>query len=166
MSVLDELRRRKGLFAVCPNCEESFSLHRARLFDALGTLPDHASQYFEAAREELAEQRRDLKARAQQAATHPQVVAEAVRVGKVVEKIARSLPGFPLQPRDCRPLFEPIDYVVFNGHSARGEIDSVWFVDVKSGKGRLDQVQQDIRRLATGNKVTLTIIDDVAEKSS
>ena len=63
-----------------------------------------------------------------------------IQFGKTVEKIVPVLQGFPYVPRDCRPLFDPIDYIAFEGWAERrvGRID---FNDVKSGSAALSGVQ-------------------------
>ena len=79
-------------------------------------------------------------------------------VFKVVEKIGPSLPGFPLQPRDCRALFEPIDYVAFKGLSDRGVVDAVIFVDVKSGGAVLQPNQRKIKKAVLNHDVSLLVM--------
>ena len=76
----------------------------------------------------------------------------------VLENVLPSLPGFPVGA-DCRPLFKPIDFVVFNGLSARGEVDSLTFVEVKTGKARLSAQQSQVRNLVECGKVRLVIAE-------
>jgi predicted Holliday junction resolvase-like endonuclease len=64
------------------------------------------------------------------------------------------LKGFKLDPNDCRSLFDPIDYVVFNGLSKTGKVDSIVFMDVKSGEARLSKKQKAIQNLVEASKVT------------
>jgi predicted Holliday junction resolvase-like endonuclease len=56
-------------------------------------------------------------------------------------------------PRDCRALFEPIDYLIFPGLAARRRVDCVIFADVKSGKARLKSMQRDIHRIVDTGRV-------------
>ncbi len=83
--------------------------------------------------------------------------ADSVTIGKVVERIAPSLPGFPLRSEDCRSLFEPIDYIVFRGLRSKGIVDAIEFVEVKSGKARLTPTQSGIRSLIERGKVSLYV---------
>lgn len=160
MSVIGDLQRQRGLYARCPSCEGEFLLSRAPLFDATKKeLPQPALDYLKGRRDELADMRKDLAERKLAATTRPRIAAEAVNIGKVVEKIAPSLPGFPVVSADCRSLLEPIDYVVFRGLSARGRIDSLIFVDVKSGRGRLSNVQSQVKKLVECGKVKLIIAE-------
>lgn len=160
MGVLSYLRKQRGAFVACPNCEGEFRLADSILFDAMSEkLPQQAADYLERRKHELADMRKELARRQQAAITRPRVVAEAVNIGKVVEKIAPSLPGFPVVASDCRALFEPIDYIVFRGLSTHGTIDSLVFVDVKSGRNRLTGVQSQVRNLVECGKVNLVIAE-------
>ncbi len=78
-------------------------------------------------------------------------------IGKIVEKIAPSLPGFPVNSADCRSLFEPIDYIVFRGLSTAGHVEAIYFVDVKSGNARLNTTQKQIRQIVESGKVRLLL---------
>jgi predicted Holliday junction resolvase-like endonuclease len=157
MSVLTEIQKQRRLYARCPNCNGEFRLADARLFDAAGRLPTQALEWLAGRREQLKEERADLANRKERAETRPRIAAESVNIGKVVEKIAPSLPGFPVRSGDCRALFEPIDYVVFQGISTSGRVESVLFVDVKSGKARLSGPQAQVRTAVEHGRVSLLI---------
>ena len=159
MGVIEELESRAGLFIRCPACDGEFSARKARLFDATRRLPDYATEYLANAEAELGRARDELKASRLAAKTKPQLAAESVRIGKVVEKIAPSLPGFPLASCDCRALFEPIDYVEFKGLSLGGRVDALIFVDVKSGHARLKPSQRQIRDAVEGGRVHLLVTE-------
>ena len=156
MALIDDLLAQRRLRARCPHCDETFSLRQAGLFDATKALPAHVRTFLARAKAQLEEDRADLARRRKQAREAPRRTAEAVRIGKVVEKIGPSLPGFPLRPRDCRALFEPIDYVAFKGLSERGVIDSVVFIDVKSGGAVLQSNQRQIKRAVERGDVHFT----------
>ena len=49
---------------------------------------------------------------------------------------------FLTQPYDCRSLFEPIDYVAFDGMTTTGKVDQIAFIDVKTGASRLNSHQR------------------------
>jgi predicted Holliday junction resolvase-like endonuclease len=59
--------------------------------------------------------------------------SEAVIRGKVTEHLIPFFPDFPYYPQDARFLGTPVDFIVFDG-LASGEVKSVIFVEVKSGK--------------------------------
>lgn len=159
MPLLDELSRQKALQATCPHCDESFPLSEAGLFDARRPLEGSALEKLRAQQEALKEERAALKARRERGPERSRVGAESGNIGKVVEKVAPSLPGFSLEPGDCRALFEPIDYVVFNGLTRKGRIDSLRFVDVKSQGAKLNARQKHIRAAVEAGKVALVVAD-------
>jgi len=68
-----------------------------------------------------------------------------MNVGKILERVAPVCDGFGSVPRDYRPLFDPIDYVVFKGLAAHGEVKSTTFLGVKTGGGALTPRQRQIR---------------------
>lgn len=165
MGTIQDLTSRPGIFARCPHCEGDFPLRSGHLFDATRKLPQYALAYLEQGHMDLKREREQLKERQRRAQIRPQLAAEVVRIGKVVEKIAPSLPGFSLEPSDCRALFEPIDYVAFKGLSKTGRVDAVLFVDVKSGQARLNAAQRQIRDLVEAGNVSLLIADTAQENS-
>ena len=59
--------------------------------------------------------------------------SEAVIRGKVTEHLIPFFPDFSYHPQDARFLGTPVDFIVFDGLSS-GEMKSVIFVEVKSGK--------------------------------
>jgi predicted Holliday junction resolvase-like endonuclease len=78
----------------------------------------------------------------------------SVNIGKILEKVAPAMRGFDMDCRDLRPLFEPIDYVAFNGlASGNGRVDSVLFFDVKTGGAQLTLAQRQIRDAVERGKV-------------
>ena len=77
-----------------------------------------------------------------------------VQFGKTVEKIVPVLSGFPYSAKDCRPLFDPIDYIAFEGWSS-GRVRRIDFIDVKSGDATLSPVQRRIRDTVLQGKVTI-----------
>jgi len=71
--------------------------------------------------------------------------SQSVTKGKVAEQIAPFLPGFKYDPRDCRFLGSPVDFVVFEGMTA-GHLNHVIFVEIKCGKyARLTQREREVR---------------------
>ncbi len=159
MDLIEELSRQRQLYARCPRCDCEFRLSEARLFDATKKLPSYAIEHLNEQRDGLREGRRELAKRKQQAASRPRIAAESIGIGKIVEKIAPSLRGFPVASADCRSLLEPIDYIVFRGLSTVGRVEAIYFVDVKTGQARLSKTQKQVRKLVEGGKVRLLITD-------
>lgn len=160
MGLLEELAKNRRLRITCPSCSESFPAKEAQLFDARRPLEGAALEKLKALQAELKEERAALKARQEKAPQKSRIAAETGNFGKIVEKIAPSLPGFALESADCRALFEPIDYIVFDGLAKRGAIDAVRFVDVKSEGARLTKRQKEIRATIEAGKVELIVEDE------
>jgi predicted Holliday junction resolvase-like endonuclease len=74
------------------------------------------------------------------------------QLGKTLEKIAPMFPGFGHHPADVRPIFDPIDFVVFDGHF-HGEVTDITFVEFKTGGGRMSDIQKSIRDAVHRKKV-------------
>jgi predicted Holliday junction resolvase-like endonuclease len=62
----------------------------------------------------------DLKERELNMTKRPQLTAKAVNIGFILERIAPAFDHFPFEHNDCRSLFDPIDYVIFEGLNKSG----------------------------------------------
>lgn len=158
MSMLNDLRKARRLWIESP-CGHSFRASDANLFDATKPLGGAALELLKRMRMDLRQERADFKERKARTEQTSLIVARAVTIGNVVEKIAPNLPGFPLTASDCRSLFEPIDYVLFKGLSATGKVDAVGFVEIKSGKSPLTADQRAIRTLVERGKVEFVVAE-------
>jgi predicted Holliday junction resolvase-like endonuclease len=157
-NLLSDLLNTPGLKIECPKCQEIFPAKRGRLFDATAPLPLAATRLLDERRQALVDGRLALQSRRKAARERPMIAAKSVRIGKVVEKIAAALPGFPSQCSDCRSLFEPIDYIVFKGLS-QSRIEFVDFVEVKSGASTLTAGQRQIKEAVEHGRVSLLLTD-------
>lgn len=156
--MLDDLKKEKSLFIRCPHCDDEFRASKAILFDATKTLPPEALAILEAQRAALVEEKAALDKR-KQGIDKTEKAAESVNIGKVVEKIATTLQGFPAAPSDCRSLFEPIDLIVFDGLAKAGRVDAIRFVEVKSGASKLNGHQKQIRDAIQDGRVEFAVED-------
>ena len=77
-----------------------------------------------------------------------------------------------VNPKDCRFMGNPIDYIVFDGLSdvtdkVAKEVKEVIFVDVKTGKSNLTTVQRRIRDAIKNNRVSFQVVNpDKKEKEN
>jgi predicted Holliday junction resolvase-like endonuclease len=76
-------------------------------------------------------------------------------LGHLFERLAPFFHNFDHDPRDVRPLMNPIDYVVFDGLTVNREVDRIVFVEVKCGTSRESSAQRSIREAIRHNRVTL-----------
>lgn len=156
--IIRQLLAVRGLKVECPNCTDEFAVKRARLFSMYGTYPPAVAKLIRQRLQDAQERRIDLIARkrlfAESKKRRPQKItlsAQASHFGQIGEQILPAFVTFPYPRRECRILFKPIDYVVFDNLSDNGRINAIKLVDVKTGNGRLDQRQKKIRdRIAEG----------------
>lgn len=125
---------------------------KAVIFDTAADPPEDAAKVIEQELQETkdrSQQVRDesaeLRRRKHSATDGAEKKAAEVGFGFVAEKLVTGWKDFPHQPIDCRPLFEPIDYVAFDGMTAKRKVDSIAFMDVKTGASRLNKHQRMIR---------------------
>lgn len=78
--------------------------------------------------------------------------SQAVTLGKVTEHFIPYLPDFTFNPKDARFLGSPVDFVVFDGLSD-GEVKSVVFIEVKTGKSALSARERKIRNAIQAGRV-------------
>jgi predicted Holliday junction resolvase-like endonuclease len=140
--VIESLKK-SGLIASCSACDEEFPLSKAILFDGLGKFPDEAETRRQALLLELKERAGQLEKR-KASIEKGEKTTVAVGIGKIVEKILPICRNFNLPLSDCRPLFEPIDMVIFNGAS-KNTVDSITFLEIKTGGARLNDHQKAVK---------------------
>ena len=148
-----QLQADPRIYGHCCHCQESFPLRRALLFYADEPMPTHVQEKVEAWRSDLRTRRLGLRERRRRAHEVAEKQAIDVNLGKILEKIAPVMGGFGYSPRDCRGLFEPIDYIVFNELSAHKEVNALIFLDVKTGGAGLNPHQRQIRSAVEAGKV-------------
>ena len=79
--------------------------------------------------------------------------SRAVLSGQAAEQLAPWLPDFPWDPSEVRFVGKPVDFIVFRG-AARGEIDELVFVEVKTGSSALSRVERSLRDAVREGRVT------------
>jgi predicted Holliday junction resolvase-like endonuclease len=142
MSALDKRR----LYAECPHCKETILLKDAGLFYS-DDFSSEARELYQERLFELQERRRELLETRQQIISTSEIGAGRVNIGLILERVVPSMKGFPFDHNDCRSLFDPIDYLVFDGLSNKGRVAEVVFVEIKTGNAKLTVRQQEIRSL-------------------
>jgi predicted Holliday junction resolvase-like endonuclease len=154
-AVIAALQNDKRFQGTCPACMENFRLSDATLFALDQKPPREALEAIGEIREEIRTRRAELAKRKERMTIRAERTAQAVNIGKIVEKILPSFPSFSYATGDCRALFEPIDYLIFSGLTNRAQVDSLVFVDVKSGKARLNEAQKRIKERVESGAVKL-----------
>jgi predicted Holliday junction resolvase-like endonuclease len=145
-----------GFYCECPVCEKTLRLRDAGMFYLDDFTPEAAERYREKL-EEVKERRRALNELRKNIPDRSQRGAEAVNIGFILERIAPSMQSFAFVHNDCRSLFDPIDYVIFDGLSRKGLVERIIFADIKTGNARLQKKQKEIKELVEKNKVEFDI---------
>ena len=156
LKFIDQLKASK-LSAECTQCGKGFPLSKAVLFDGLGEFPEPAELRRKEMLEELQTKLNELKKRKISAGPGAEKKAIEIGIGKIIEKVIPAYHGFGMPISDCRPLFEPIDMVVFNGLST-GNIQSITFMEIKTGKSRLNEHQKLVKEALSDGKVSVQVV--------
>lgn len=149
-NIIEELKR-ANLVATCSHCNCDFELSKTIMFDGRSQFPDVAQKKREQMLLELNERMEGLKKR-KISVEGAEKKAIEVNIGKIIEKVVPAYKHFTMPLNDCRPLFEPIDLIVFNGAS-KSMVDYITFLEIKTGEARLNQHQKAIKHAIDDKKV-------------
>jgi len=142
-----------NFYCECPcGCGEEIRLRDADLFYLDDFTPKAKSAHKELV-EGLKERRMALKERERNMRSRPQITTRAVNIGFILERIVPAFDHFPFEHNDCRSLFDPIDYLIFEGLNKRGVVSKLIFTEIKSGSARLNNNQKEIKELVKNKKV-------------
>ncbi len=144
---------KNNFYAECPCCGEPILLKDAGLF-YLDDFSPEAEELYKQRLGELKEQKEGLREREKEISRGSKIKATAVNIGFILERIAPCMKDFCFEKNDCRSLFDPIDYVIFEGLTKKGTVNKILFVDIKTGKANLTGKQKEIRDLVEDKKVT------------
>ncbi len=139
-------------YAECPCCGEAILLKDAGLFYLDGFSPDAKNLHRQMIRQSK-EREEELRERRKEIPRSSEIGAEAVNIGFILERLVPSMKYFLFDRNDCRAVFDPIDYVVFEGLNKKGSVSKILFVEIKTGNGRLNQKQREIRSLVEHKRV-------------
>ena len=136
----------------CPSCKEEIKLSEAGLFHLDNFTPESQAVYKRMLDEQKV-RRANLKERKLNIPIKSEVGAKAINLGFLLERLAPTLDGFTFNKNDCRSMFDPIDYVIFEGLNKKQKVDKIMFVDIKTGGARLTQKQKKIKQVVEDKKV-------------
>jgi predicted Holliday junction resolvase-like endonuclease len=139
------------LYAEC-QCGGEFKLSKAIIFDGTKPFPKKAIVAKQELLDSLKDDEEALKKRKNLATKKARITTKAVNVGKMLEKALPTMKNFKWELPDCRFLSDPIDLVVFNGLT-KNKIESISFIEIKSGGARLNAHQKAVRDAVEDNQV-------------
>jgi len=142
-----------NFYVECPCCGEPVLLKDAGLFFLDDFSPEAEKLYQQKLMEckirekEIREERKGISRRSETATT-------TINIGFISERIAPLMKDFCFDRNDCRSLFDPIDYIIFEGLSTKNSVSKILFTEIKTGKARLNDHQKEIRNLVERKQVT------------
>jgi predicted Holliday junction resolvase-like endonuclease len=146
-----------NLIAQCPSCSREFKLSDSLLFDGMKKFPEPAEEKKLLLIKELEERKGELEKRKISADIKAEKKAIEVGFGKIIENFVPAYKNLKLKFCECRPLYEPIDIIVFNG-LIKSKVDFITFLEIKSGNSKLSQGQKLIKEAILDGKVDLKVL--------
>lgn len=148
-----ETLREGNFYIECAACTGEVQLKEASLFDNKN-FSEEALEVYKEQLEYVKQRKAELKALKEKGTTKSEVGALSTNFGFIMERIAPTLPTFRFKHNDCRSLFDPIDYVIFEGLTESGGVEKIYFVDIKTGAAKLSKKQKEIKNVINDKKVT------------
>jgi predicted Holliday junction resolvase-like endonuclease len=148
---LDFIRVEDQLAGLCPLCNQLIRVSEMELF----YIPDRKDDVLRTLRDkerELTEQEKTIRADAAKR-------SRAALLGSLMEQVGPLLPGFKHDLNDLRALWDPVDFVAFNGIGVQRKVDSITFLDIKTGEARLSPVQKTIKDTVESGKVYFETVE-------
>lgn len=148
-----ETLHKGGFYADCPSCGEEISLKRTVLFDN-DNFSEKALEIYQEQLELVIERKNELKRLKEKGASKSGIVAKSTNMGFILERLAPAMSKFRFNHNDCRSLFDPIDYIIFEGLSQKAKVEKILFVDIKTGGAKLSKKQKEIKSLIDAGRVS------------
>jgi predicted Holliday junction resolvase-like endonuclease len=153
-----QVLEKQGFYAGCPACEETIKLKDCELF-YLEEFGDGAREVYERLQREQRERAAELAVRRKEISASSEIGAQAVNMGLILERLAPCMGTFRFDRNDCRSLFDPIDYLIFEGLSEKEAVSRILFMEIKTGGSPLKPMQRQIRSLVRSKKVSMSVYD-------
>jgi predicted Holliday junction resolvase-like endonuclease len=151
---LNYIRLEDQIGGYCPHCHELFRLSEVELF----FIPDRKDDFLA----ELRKKERDIEQNLQQQITLARQDAikrsRSTLMGKLFETVRPYLPGFAYNPNDLRAIWNPVDFVCFNGLAVNRSVESITFIEIKTGKSFLTSVERSIRDAVKNNRISFETV--------
>ena len=129
----------------CPYCDSKLNLSEVELFDDknFGT---NSLQYYEQELKKVQKTKERLEGYVKNNFDWLVKNTSSTNFGFIMERIVLTFDSFNYNHNDCRPLFDPIDYIIFEGLTEKGYVENITFVDIKTGNARLKDGQKQIKQ--------------------
>src|SRR4030042_2412861 len=142
-----------NFYVECPCCGEPILLKDAGLF-YLDDFSPEAEKLYQQKVAECKLRGKQLREKRKKISEKSEISTTAINIGFISERIAPLMKDFHFDRNDCRSLFDPIDYIIFEGLSKKNSVRKILLAKIKTGSSRLKQNQKEIRRLVERKQVT------------
>ena len=141
-----------NFFIECNHCSEELPLKKIHLFDN-DNFSVEALEIYEEQLQMIRHKKAELKRLRELGTRRSEIGALSINIGLILERLAPTMGGFRFNHNDCRSVFDPIDYVIFEGLSKKGRVDKIFLIDIKSGNAKLSKRQKEIKAAIHNKKV-------------
>ena len=144
-TLADFIQAERNIYAQCPTCDEIHRLNEFKIFYG-ETPPQDLLDKLRQAESEFEEKKKKIVKDAIEK-------SKEVYIGKTLEHLAPTTVSWGHQPRDCRFLAEPIDYIAFDGLFNEDKVSKITFIDAKTGDARLSPREKSIKNAVEKGEV-------------
>lgn len=152
---LIESLKASNLYAEC-SCGEEFELCDAVLFDGTKPFPVEALGVFIDLNTLLDIRNEELTKKMKFAAEAAETTTKTIGMGKNLAHVLPTINDSKWVIPDSKFLGDPIDLLVFNGLSI-GNVNSLSFVEIKTGNAELNDYQKSIQEAIENHKVSYEV---------
>ncbi len=149
-TVISVIRAEDQVAGFCPSCRDMFRLSEVELF----YIPDRRKDFLG----ELRKKESELDERVEDGRRDAIKRSRAALMGSLVETVRPFLPGFKHHPGDLRGIWDPVDFISFNGLASSRDVESITFVEVKAGRSSLSGVERSIQKAVEDGKVSFETV--------
>ena len=150
LSFVDYIRSQDQIMGRCPLCNGFIRVSEMELF----YMPDRKGDVLQI----LREKERELNEKVAEIRADAAKRSRAALLGSLMEQVGPLLPGFKYDVNDLRALWDPVDFIAFNGIGIDRKVDSITFIDIKTGQARLSSVQKSIKDAVEQGKVSFETV--------
>ena len=131
--------------STCPYCDTRHKLSEVEVFDDknFGT---NSIEYYEEELRKVQKQKERINGLVNGNFDWLAKNTQAINIGFILERLLLTFDSFKYNHNDCRPMFDPLDYIIFEGLTEKGYVENITFVDVKTGKATLTEGQKQIKQ--------------------
>lgn len=141
----DFIQAERNIYAQCPSCAEIYRLNEFKIFYGKKPPKDLLDQ-LRLAEEEFEEKKKKIIEQAIEK-------SKVTYIGKTLEHLAPTVVKWGHQPRDCRFLAEPIDFIAFDGLFKEDKVSKVTFIEAKTGNSKLSPRERSIKNVIENKEV-------------